>query len=199
MYLRHRPRTARALALATTAVCVWGTASASASAPIRVLPPPPPSCAAIQPHSLSPEAWPALKREVLPRGAAVIRLCRYGSTSSPRLRLRYARLIRSQSTVRHLENQIDTLPQIPTTAEVSTCPFDNGASVWVYASYFRRHHATVMLSLTGCREALNGYLGASASEGPGQDPSHLGPRLIEELEQLTGCAPIRTCERPSSV
>jgi hypothetical protein len=189
-------RAAKVLSLAFTAVCVWGAASASRSAAISVLPPPPASCAARQPRSLPVQAWPAVERELLPRGAAVIRLCRYGASSTS-LRLRKTRLIRSQRVVLHLEKEFDALPEQPPGGETSPCPADNAASVWAYASYFRGHRATVAVSLTGCKEAGNGYLVASASEGPGQRPSRLGPRLVEDLEALTGCAPIRVCKQPS--
>jgi hypothetical protein len=191
-----RSRAATALALAFAAACAWGGSAASESAAIGVPPPPPPaSCASRQPRRLPAEAWPALERELLPQGAALIRLCRYGP-SSRYLLLRSTRLVRSQRTVLHLEEELDALPEVPPNAPATPCVFDNGASVWAYASYYRGHHATVMLSITGCREASNGYRVASAGQGPRQDPPRIGPRLIEELEKLTGCAPTRVCEQP---
>jgi hypothetical protein len=191
MDLRHR--TGIVTVLATVAMCMLNGGSASASTPTGALPPSPPNCAALAPR-LAPEAWPVLERELLPRGAAVLRLCRYGP-SLPRLRPRYSRLIRSQGEVQHFEKEMDALPEVPPNAPPSPCPVGNGASIWVYASYFGAHYAKVRIPLGGCRFARNGDLVASANEGPGQHPSRLGPRLIAELEALTGCVPIPICER----
>ncbi len=138
----------------------------------------PAKCVRRAPDHISPNTWPPTRRELAPKGAIAIRLCRYGVL--PGVRLQGATLLTAPSAVKRLVADFDSLPKEPRRV---VCPVDLGSGIVALVTYRAGPRVAIAVHLTGCALAMNGNLIRSASGFA--TTSRSGPELLAQLRRLT--------------
>lgn len=129
--------------------------------------------------------WTAARRELAPKGASALRLCRYsGLNDAAPLRLERSRLVTDQRLLTHLIDEFDALPPYPRGVAFA-CPSDDGSQLLALLDYPHGQRVTVAVDETGCQVVTNGDVGRLAD---GYGNTRVGPRLLAELNKLTAPA-----------
>ena len=134
---------------ATLAVCVSVSDARTAS-----------GCPKTDPQPLVSKR-PGSTRELVPRGARAVVLCRYSGYDhgvGPRtaaFRLQARAVIESATTVAEMANELDSLPRI--TAPIA-CPAGFGTAIVAHFRYATGPADPVTVALDGCLTASNGHV-----------------------------------------
>ena len=167
--------------LLTLACCVALLVGATAARAAR-----PALCHTKAPQQVPANGWAAAQSQLAPPGASAIRLCRYsGLNDHPRLRVVRATLLTRQVWVQKLIREFDDLPAPP--PGPTACPADLGTEIVAQIAYPDGHAVTISVEMTGCVTVTNGSVTRTAA-GFGSPPQ-FGPKLVLELEHLTGYRP----------
>lgn len=141
-----------------------------------------PTCPRTGPQHVQRNSWAAAHRQLAPKGALAIRLCRYaGLNAHPRGKLVAARLVFGHRTIAMLTREFDSLKRFPRRA--IACPRDADAEVLATFVYSHAHQVRIQVHLQGCNPVSNGNLIRTAANLNGKNPD--GPRLLAHLRQLT--------------
>jgi hypothetical protein len=160
------------LTLAMCAALLLGAANAAANKP-------PPLCHTKGPQSVAPNSWEPTKNQLAPTGAGAIRLCRYGLDR----KIVRGTLLTRQVWVGKLVREFDVL-QPPPSGTVA-CPVFLEPLIVALLAYPDGHTVTISVDESGCGSVTNGNLIRTASVAP----PLFGPKLLRELEHLTGLRP----------
>jgi hypothetical protein len=160
------------LTVAMCAALLGGAANAAAAKP-------PPLCHTKAPQSVAPNSWEPTKTQLAPSGAGAIRLCRYD------LQRKIARgtLLRRRAWVGKLVREFNVLRPMP--SGVVACPADLRLMVVALLAYPDGHTVTISVDESGCQVVTNGNLIRTTAVAP----PLFGPKLLKELEHLTGLRP----------
>jgi hypothetical protein len=172
--------------IATTAVTVAasGSVTMSTSRP-QASTLTPARCSERAPARLPAERWAAAREQLAPLGASAIRLCRYSWRNAHHpLTLVSSRLLASPTLMGQLVNEFDRLPSLQGAV---ACPNDDGSQVLALLAYPDGREDSIGVDLSGCALVTNGSVHRYAA-GFGSGPD-LGPRLINQLEQLLSQRP----------
>jgi hypothetical protein len=133
-------------------------------------------------HHAARNPWSPAQQMLAPHRARVINLCRYasGRPGESSLKLAGNALVDRRRTIRQLIHKFDALKRY--SGPPLHCPADRGDEVLAFL-YYRFHKVTIVVGLTGCRNAGNGNLSRAAFNFDGKNPA--GPRLIRQLKRLT--------------
>ena len=165
-----RPRPLIPLSLATLALAI-AAAAAAATAPSAQ------QCPTRSLSAVAPDSWAPARHELLPPGAATLRLCRFSGFAGTRQpKLAGSRELRSAAQIAQLTHDLDALPPYPKLA--LPCPLDNGSQVDVLAAYPSGRGVTVSYDSTGCNRVTNGDVVSIAN---GYHDATLATRLRREL------------------
>ena len=155
-------------AIATCLALVVGATSAAAKAP--------PLCHTRAPQQVAPSSWAPAQTQLAPPGAGTIRLCRYDLER----KIARATLLRRQVWVGKLVRELNVLSPMP--SGVVACPADLGPLIVALLAYPDGHTVTISADASGCQAVTNGNLIRTT----GVAPPLFGPKLLTELEHLTG-------------
>jgi hypothetical protein len=142
-----------------------------------------PACPTRGPRGIGSNPWPPAQRELAPRGAGMINLCRYsGLNSRPRFKLVGNDLVTDGPTIHRLLDRLDSLKS-PPSDQAFLCPSDDGSEVLATLNYPGQHEVQILVTLSGCSAATNGDLTRAAFNFDNRNPQ--GPKLLAQLERLT--------------
>lgn len=181
---RHLRLRAAVMLMATTAAAAIAGCGSSATATIRPQPQPaaPAACSHGAPGTVAAERWTAARHRLAPRGAGVIRLCRYsGLNAHPPLTLVSSRLLNRPALVEQLVSEFDRLPSLHGAV---ACPADDGSQILARLAYPGGRQVMISVGLAGCEAVTNGSVHRTAA-GMGS-PRAFGPQLVTQLEHLAG-------------
>jgi hypothetical protein len=161
-------------AVVTCLALLVGAASAAAKSP--------PLCHTKAPQTVAPNSWAPSQTQLAPPGAGAIRLCRYTPLSAHQ-KIARATLLRRQVWVAKLIREFNVLSPPP--SGTVACPADLGLMIVALLAYPDGHTVTILMDASGCTTVTNGNLIRTIAV----PPPLFGPKLLTELEHLTGLRP----------